>query len=78
MKTKDVTIYRDVAVPIRHKCWHIHKIGGKVHRDFTNDVGDIPVARSNPDTGLWEQVVNNRGRAYAARKRLKYRKDKDV
>ena len=36
--------------------------------------GDIPVARFNETTKKFEEVVNNRGRAYAARKRLAYRK----
>ena len=67
-------IYRDVPVKIRHKCWHIHKLGGKPHRDFTNDYGDIPVAYLNPITKKMEEVVNNRGLAYAARNRQKYRK----
>lgn len=69
-----MVFYKDVPVPVFHKCWHIHKIGGKYHRDFTKDFGDIPVARINEVTGKMEEVVNLRGNAYAARKRLKYKK----
>jgi hypothetical protein len=69
-----MVFWKDVAVPIFHKCWHIHKIGGKSHRDFTKDCGDVPVVHINEITGKWEEVVNTRGRAYAARKRLAYRK----
>jgi len=65
--------YKDTRVKIRHKCWHIHKIGGKLHRDFTIDYGDVPVISYNSITNKFEAVVNTRGRAYAARKRLAYR-----
>jgi len=71
-----MNIWQDIAVPIRIKSWHIHKIGKRVHRDFTNDYGDVPVATFNDTTKQFEAVVNTRGRAYAARKRLKYRKRK--
>jgi len=69
-----MNIYRDVPVKIMHKCWHIHKINGKVHRDFCNDYGDVPVCYVNQTTNKWEDVVNNRGNAYGARKRQMYRK----
>jgi hypothetical protein len=68
-----MVIYKYVPVPIEIKCWHIHKIGKRVHRDFTKDVGDIPVARINTVTGKVEDVVNNRGFAYATRNRKKFR-----
>jgi hypothetical protein len=68
-----VVIYKDTKVPIRHKCWHIHKIGKRVHRDFTNDVGCIPVAYFNEITLRVEEVVNPRGMAYATRNRLRFR-----
>jgi len=68
-------IYKDIAVPIVHKIWHIHDLGKRVHRDFTKDFGDVPVGRWNPETGKFEECVNLRGRAYAAR-RLKYRAKK--
>jgi hypothetical protein len=70
---EDFTIFNTVPVRIRTKCWHIHKIGKRCHRDFTSDYGDIPVARFNHQTGFWEHVVNRRGFAYAARNRMKYR-----
>ncbi len=69
-----MVIWRDVNVPIIHKCWHIHKIGGTLHRDFTKDYGDLPVGRWNNVTKKMEEVVNTRGLAYATRKRLKFRK----
>lgn len=71
-----MVIWKEVLVPIIHKIWHIHKVGKKLHRDFTKDCGDIPVARFNKITGKLEEVVNPRGRAYATRNRFKYRKKK--
>jgi len=74
VRGQDIVMYVDVPVRIIHKCWHVHKIGGKVHRDFTKDYGDIPVGRFNDISGKWENVVNSRGNAYGARKRLMYRR----
>jgi hypothetical protein len=71
-----MVVWKDVPVPIIHKCWHVHSIGGKLHRDFTEDVGDVPVWRYNEVTKMDELVVNTRGNAYAARKRLMYRRKK--
>lgn len=71
-----MVIYNDVCVPIIHKIWHIHKIGKRLHRDFTKDFGDIPVGNLNEITGKFEPCVNTRGRAYAARNRKKYLKRK--
>ncbi len=71
-----MVIYQSIPVPIRTKCWHIHKIGKILHRDFTKDFGDVPVTRFNSITGKVEAVDNLRGRAYVARKRLKYQKVK--
>jgi len=68
-----VTVWRDVPVRIRHKISHIKKIGGRIRHAITDDYGDLPVCRINPQTGVWEDVVNHRGMAYAARRRLKYR-----
>lgn len=78
MKTDDLVIYKDVPVRIIHKCWHVHKVCGKCHRDFTKDFGDVPVTRVNPETGNWEEVVNNRGLAYATRNRLMYKSNAKV
>jgi len=69
-----MVFYKDTPVIIEHKCWHIHKINGKIHKDFTKDFGDIPTGRLNKITGKFEEVVNNRGYAYATRKRKKFRK----
>lgn len=67
-------IWQDIPVKIRHKFSHIRKIGGKTYYAFANDWGDIPVARWNEQTKQIEEVQNFRGKAYAARKRKKYRK----
>jgi len=67
-------IYKDVPVEINHKCWHIHRIGGMLHKDFTDDYGDVPVGNYNSKTGKFEECVNTRGYAYAARLR-KTRRD---
>ena len=73
-KKEDFVVYRDVYVPIEVKIWHIHKIGKRVHRNFTKDIGDVPVGRLNCQTGIFECVVNTRGLAYAARNRKMYRR----
>lgn len=36
-------------------------------------LGDVPICRYNEETKKFEEVVNPRGNAYAARYRLKYR-----
>lgn len=69
-----MVIWRDIAVPIFHKCWHVRKIGGDARHGFIRDCGDIPVVVFNEITKKIEVVVNTRGRAYGARKRLMYRK----
>ncbi len=38
--------------------------------------GDVPVARFNEVTRKFEPVVNTRGKGYAGRNRMKYRKNK--
>jgi hypothetical protein len=68
-----VIIWKSVPVLVKQKCWHIHKIGKRRHQDFTVDYGDVPVGRINPFTGRFEECVNTRGLAYAARNRLKYK-----
>ena len=72
----NMVIYRDVPVKIIHKCWHIHKIGKKEHRNFTADYGDIPTATYNDITKKFEEVINTRGFAYAKRNHFKYHKKK--
>jgi hypothetical protein len=69
-----LVIWEDVPVEIYRKCWHVHKVNGILHRDFTKDYGDIPVARFNSITKKWEQCINPRGNAYAKRNDIKYRK----
>lgn len=75
---KPFTIYRDIPVKIRHKCSHVRKVGGKSYYSFINDYGDVPVSSINDITGKMEWCQNNRGSAYAARKRLQYRKRKPL
>jgi hypothetical protein len=70
-----MTIWRDIGVRIFHKIPHIKKIGGKTFNSFTRDFGDVPVFYWNTITKKAEAVVNPRGRAYAARRRFKYRKN---
>lgn len=69
-----MVIWKDVPVPIIHKTLHVRRIGGKLRHSFIKDYGDVPVIRYNEVTKKFEEVVNIRGNAYAARKRLKYRK----
>lgn len=68
-----MVIWKDISVLICDKVTHVKKIGGRVYKSFIVDFGDIPVARFNDQTGKVEEVVNLRGRAYAARKRQAYR-----
>jgi len=70
-------IWKDVPVPITIKMVHIRKIGGKTYNAFIKDFGDVPVGVYNNITKQFMQVDNARGNAYAARKRLKYRKNKN-
>lgn len=75
-----MVIYKDTPVRIKHKVWHIHKLTNQRkgknagHRDFCNDLGDIPAGQINEITNKFEPCINNRGYGYAARNRLKYRK----
>jgi hypothetical protein len=73
-----MVIWQDIAVPIIEKQVHVRAIkGAKARRRFSfiKTFGDIPVAIINSVTGKIEPVVNNRGRAYAARRRNAYRGD---
>jgi len=67
-------IWKDIPVIIKHKVAHVRKLGGRIRKSIIKDYGDIPVANINEVTGKFEEVVNTRGNAYAARKRLSYRK----
>lgn len=66
--------WKTIPVKIFVKIEHVRKVGGKTYRSFIPDYGDVPSARFNEITQKWEEVVNPRGNAYAARKRLSYRK----
>lgn len=70
----EITIYRDIAVPVVAKIVHIRKIGGRLRRAFVRTWGDIPVGTLNRLTGKIMDVENPRGRAYAARNRAAYRR----
>lgn len=59
----EFVIWRDVPEVVVHN--------EKGERDF--DAADIPCVRYNEQTKQFEPVINHRGRAYAARKRMKYR-----
>ena len=71
-----MVIWKAAPVVIEHKHWHVREIGGKRCRAFAQDFGDVPVAHFNPVTKKFEDVVNNRGNAYATRKRKQFRKKK--
>jgi hypothetical protein len=65
-----MVIWKDIAVPIIEKQVHIRALTGAKSRrrfSFIKTFGDVPVANINEITGKLEPVVNNRGRAYAAR-----------
>lgn len=68
-----MVIWTTVYVPIREKQFHITKLGGRVRNSFINTLGEIPVARYNDISKKIEEVVNTRGLAYGARRRLAYR-----
>jgi hypothetical protein len=69
-----MVVWKEIFMPLRQKIHHIKKIGGRLYYSFVNDTGDLPCARFNEETKMFEPVDNNRGRAYAARRRLAYRK----
>lgn len=73
----NLVIWCDVyEVKLRSKGVHCVRKGNKIltYNRFFNDYGDVPVANFNNIANTCEAVVNNRGRAYAARKRQCYRK----
>jgi hypothetical protein len=72
----NIGIWVDTPVVIRHKCTHIRKGTQKSYNSFITDNGDIPVGSVNNITNKYERCVNHRGFGYAARKRMKYRKNK--
>ena len=68
-----MVIWKDVGVVINEKQVHIRKIGGRLFNSFIKTYGDIPVVIFG-DAGKVIDVVNTRGRAYAARRRKAFRK----
>ena len=82
MKTDNLTIWRNVPVNIKTKGRHITKLSHslnpkKVKGGYYTDYGDIPYGQINEQTGQFEECVNPRGRAYAARNRVKHKKSKE-
>ena len=73
-KENNVVFWKTLPILFRDKIRHIRKIGGRDYHSFIVDYGDVPGVNYNLITGKCEEVVNLRGRAYAARKRLKYKK----
>lgn len=79
MKTlfdKPLVVWALTPLKIFSKMWNVAKAGKRPHFSICEDNGDIPVGSFNEQTKQWEPVVNNRGNAYAARNRQKYRKNK--
>lgn len=72
MKNNALVIWRDINVKIKEKQIHVTKIGGKLKNSMINTYGDIPVCVLIKE--ITYDVVNPRGRAYAARRRMQYRK----
>lgn len=68
-----MTIWHDVPVFVKHKYWHIRKIGKRPRYAFAVDFGDVPVVEID-DNCKGVPVHNPRGRAYATRKDVKHRK----
>ena len=66
-------IWKDLPIIVKLKIIHITKIGGKLYNSFILDWGDIPIVTIKTD-GTTEEVVNNRGKAYATRNRQCFRK----
>lgn len=71
-----MVISQIVPVKTHNKYWHVHKVGGRLHNDFAEGYGDIPIGRINEITKKFEPCVNTRGLAYAKRNDMKYRKNK--
>ena len=69
MKNKSsINVYKDICVEYAHK-YNYNNQRNKTKIYF----GDVPVCSCNAITGLAEETDNKRGRAYAARLRLKHR-----
>jgi len=71
-----MVIWKDISVLYRAKEFHIKRIGGKLYRAFCLSFGEVPVGNFNEISGKFEACENTRGRAYGARKRLRYRRKK--
>lgn len=83
MKNNSLVIWNDVNVPVKRKMYHqkrssLYKHNKRRGIGFCWDNGDIPVVVFNDITKQFEQVVNNRGLAYASRNQLRYQKGKKL
>jgi len=77
MKHDALTIYWTSPVKLRHKFHHVRKLYGRSRYAFAVDYGEMPISTYNDETQRFETVDHHlRGLAYAARKRMKYRKNK--
>ena len=77
MKNDSLVFWRDAAPAYKAKEPHARSIKDpKRYTGFAVFYGEIPVGVFNDITKKFMPVVNNRGTAYACRKRLKYRKKK--
>jgi len=79
MKNDSLVIWRDADPVYKAKEVHCRSIRKpKQYYGFNVFRGEIPVVVINDITKQAMEVVNNRGTAYACRKRLKYRKNKNI
>ena len=74
-------IFVSTNIVVKQKMWYqpgssLRKRNKRLTRGFCEDYGDIPVCRLNDTTKTRENVVNNRGFAYALRNAQKYKKSK--
>jgi hypothetical protein len=69
-----MVIWKSTPTIVKNKMTHVRKIGGRLYRSFILNYGDIPIAQYNEVTNKWEEVVNHRSNAYAARKRQRYQR----
>ena len=77
MKNDAMAIWKDINVLYRAKENHISRRSRRrARRAFGVFCGEIPLAVYNDETREWMAVDNHRGRSYAARRRLRYCKNK--
>jgi len=75
MKNAATVIYKDIpAVAVTKKIANTTnwKRAKSNRFSFVKDCGDVPTVCHNPITGVFEDVVNARGNAYARRNQLHF------